>query len=124
MKLSNFQKWYYSLLIKIFERGSNADGWSRFTSTYRQMDAYYNKSFGMVVKRPKLILDKRTPKHLRAPTVSLGDGWVIQPFVKKTNLKAAVNQIRAELKKYPSIKPDVHVGNVGWYDGKPVLFDW
>lgn len=124
MKLSNFQKWYYSSLIKIFERGSNADGWSRFTSTYRQMDAYYNKGFGMVVKRPKLILDKRTPKHLRAPTVNLGDGWVIQPFVKKTNLKAAVNQIRAELKKYPSIKPDVHVGNVGWYDGKPVLFDW
>jgi len=124
MKLSNFQKWYYSSLIKIFERGTEVDGWSRFTSTYRQMDAYYNKAFGMVVKRPKFILDKRTPKHLRAPTVSLGDGWVIQPFVKKTNLKAAVNQIRAELKKYPSIKPDVHVGNVGWYDGKPVLFDW
>lgn len=124
MKLSNFQKWYYSSLIKMFERGNNIAGWSRFKSTYRQMDAYYNKSFGMVVKRPKFIMDKRTPKHLRAPTVSLGDGWVVQPFVKKTNLKAAVNQIRAELKKYPSIKPDVHVGNVGWYDGKAVLFDW
>lgn len=88
------------------------------------MDAYYHKGFGMVVKRPKFIMDKRTPKHIRVPTAVLEDGWVVQPFVKKINLKAAVNQIRAELKKYPNIKPDVHVGNVGWFNGIPVMFDW
>lgn len=88
------------------------------------MDAFYNKKYGTVVKRPKFIMDSRTPKQLRVPTFNLGDGWVVQPFVKKTNLKAAVNQINEELKKYPRIKPDVHTGNVGWYDGKAVLFDW
>ena len=124
MKLNQFQREYLPSLINIFERGGNVYGWNRFKSTYRQMDAFYHKRCGLVVKRPKFIMDSRTPKYLRVPTAVLEDGWVVQPLVKKINLKAAVNQIRTELKKYPSIKPDVHVGNVGWYDGKPVLFDW
>lgn len=124
VKLTNFQKWYYTSVSTVLACGEPSKGWIRFKSTYRTMDAFYNKKYGTVVKRPKFIMDSRTPKQLRVPTFNLGDGWVVQPFVKKTNLKAAVNQINEELKKYPRIKPDVHTGNVGWYDGKAVLFDW
>lgn len=124
MKLTNFQKWYYNTVLKILERGDNPEGWNRFKSTYRQMDAFYNKTYGMVVKRPKFIMDRRTPRHLRVPTINLNDGWVLQPIVKKTRLKEAVRLINNELKNYPKIKPDLHTGNVGWYDGKPLMFDW
>lgn len=124
MRLTNFQKWYYNAIPKILETGGNVDGWHRFFSTYRQMDAFYNKTMKMVVKRPKFIMDARTPLHLRVPTAKVDNGWVVQPMVKKINLKEAVRQINEELKKYPNIRPDVHKGNVGWFDGKAVLFDW
>ena len=88
------------------------------------MDAFYSKAVGMVVKRPKFIMDNRTPRHLRVPTINLGEGWVLQPLVKKTRLKEAVRQIKNEMLKYPRIKPDIHVGNVGWYCEKPLMFDW
>lgn len=124
MKLTNFQKWYYTTLPKIFESGDGVDGWIRFKSSYRKMDAFYNKRYGTVVKRPKFIMDKRTPLYLRVPTINLGDGWVLQPIVKKTNLKKAVKEIKSALKKHSNINPDIHVGNVGWYEGKPLMFDW
>lgn len=125
MKLSNFQRQYYNSIPKILEYGENVVGWSRFKSKYRRMDAFYNKTYGMVVKRPKFIMDQRTPLKLRVPTINLGDGWVLQPLVKKTNLKQAVDQIKLQLKsKYPNINPDLHTENVGWYEGKPLMFDW
>jgi hypothetical protein len=125
MKLSNFQQWYYTSIPAILADDKNVDGWNRFNSKYRKMDAFYNKTYGMVVKRPNFIMDKRTPLKLRVPTVNLGNGWVLQPLVKKTNLKQAVDQIKMQLKNnYPNINPDLHVGNVGWYEGKPLMFDW
>lgn len=101
-------------------------GWKRFKSTYRNIDAFYNKELGLVIKCPAMILEPRTPLSVRVPTVSLGDGWVAQPLVVKTRLKAAKEALRGKLK--PLLKagfcPDLHVGNVGWYEGKPVMFDW
>lgn len=101
-------------------------GWRKFKSTYRNIDAYGNKQLGLVIKCPALILEPRTPLSVRVPTVSLGDGWVAQPFVERTRLKAAKEALRGKLK--PLLKagfcPDLHVGNVGWYKGKPVMFDW
>lgn len=124
MKLNKLQRNYYASLKQGFENGMDFIGWQQFKSTYRQMDAFYNKRLGVVLKRPRFIMESRTPRHLRVPTINLGDGWVLQPLVKKTRLKEAVRQIRTELNNYPKIKPDIHVGNVGWFDGKPLMFDW
>lgn len=99
-------------------------GWRKYTSTYRQLDAFYNKKLGLVLKRPSCILEPDTPRELCIPTIELGGGWVCQPIARKINLKAACEAIRKKLKKHPKIFPDVHTGNVGWYHNKPVLFDW
>ena len=106
--------------------GGKVKGWKRYKSTYRQMDAFYHEGLGVVLKRPRFIMEPRTPLILRVPTISLGDGWVVQPIAVKTNLKAAVEQIRKQIKPHLArgIFPDIHAGNVGWVDGKPLLFDW
>lgn len=111
-------------IIREIEGGGQPEGWRRFKSTYREMDAFYNPKLGWVLKKSKLILDFRTPLHLRVPTFKLENEWVLQPLVKKINLKLAVEAIKKELEKYPRIKPDLHIGNVGWYENKPLMFDW
>lgn len=88
------------------------------------MDAFYHNGLGVVLKCPRFIMEPRTPLILRVPTINLGDGWVVQPIALKTNLKEAVTQIQKKLKKFNGIVPDIHVGNVGWFDGKALLFDW
>lgn len=88
------------------------------------MDAFYHEGLGVVLKRPKFIMETRTPLILRVPTICLGDGWVVQPIARKTNLKAAVEQIKKKLEKFSGIFPDIHTGNVGWIDNKPLMFDW
>lgn len=123
MKLNSLQKCYYGALPSLFEAGEDVYGWTRFKSTYRTMDAFYNKTYNMVVKRPKFIMDKRTPLEVRVPTFNLGNGWVLQPLVKKTNLKEAVRRINIKLKN-KNARPDLHVGNVGWLEDKPLMFDW
>ena len=106
--------------------GAKVKGWKRYKSTYRQMDAFYHEGLGVVLKNPRFIMEPRTPLILRVPTISLGEGWVVQPIALKTNLKAAVEQIRTQLEPHLArgIFPDIHTGNVGWVDGKPLLFDW
>lgn len=111
-------------IARQFDAGEPVSGWHRYFSTYRKINAYYNKKLGLVIKRPHCILEENTPTELRIPTTELGGGWVAQPIANKIKLKSAVNAIRKKLKKYPDIYPDVHVGNVGWYKGKPILFDW
>lgn len=101
-------------------------GWKRYRSTYRSLAAYRNESMGIVIKKQNCILEPRTPLSVRVSTEHLRDGWVMQPIVKKVNLKMACENIRRRIagvyKK--GIFPDLHTGNVGWYDGKPVMFDW
>lgn len=124
MKLNKLERTYFSLLITAFEKYQSAPTWKRYKSKTRKVNAYYNKKLGLVVKKFAFILDDDTPKSLRVPTFDLGNGWVLQPMVKKNNLKAAKEQISKKLKKYPKIGPDLHTGNVGWYNGKPLMFDW
>jgi hypothetical protein len=101
-------------------------GFTRFQSTYRTLQAYGNRKLGVVVKQQNCILDPRTPDNVRVPTIYLKNGWVIQPFVKKVKLKRACELIRASLSESykRGVYPDLHTGNVGWYQGKPVMFDW
>lgn len=102
-------------------------GWKKYTSTYRKgMLAFYNPTLGIVLKRPKCILDTKTPLDVRVPTVELGDGWVVQPIVKKVYLRIAVDILRKRMANAyrNGVFPDLHCQNVGWYKGKPVMFDW
>lgn len=90
----------------------------------KKLNAFYNEKIGLVVKKPMLILDPRTPRSVRVPTICLDSEWIVQPIVKKVRLKIAYNQINKELAKYRGIHPDLHCGNIGWYEDKAVMFDW
>lgn len=108
------------------DEGQHVKGWGAFKSTYRGVTAYYNKKLGIVVKVPHFILEPRTPLFLRVPTIKLDDEWVAQPLLRKTDLRRALTMLRKSLKPYldKGIFPDIHAQNVGWYNGKPLLFDW
>jgi len=114
----------------LFENNIKADGFEKATSTYRDLQVYYNKKLGIVVKRPAWILDPHTPSFLCVPTVKLQRGWVVQPIVKKTRLKEAVGVLARQLAPYiaKGYAPDLHAQNVGWLreNGKmvPKMFDW
>ena len=126
-KLNASLHWYYSNVLDILLSGESVKGWHRFKSKTRELDAYYNKNLGVVIKKPVFILEERTPKKFRVPTYELTpDGYVVQPLVVKKNLGSALAILRKEMKPYikKGIFPDLHKGNVGWYDGKPVMFDW
>jgi len=101
-------------------------GWKRFTSTYRTIQAYGHKGLGLVVKKQNCILEPRTPMSVRVPTMKLKNDWVVQPLVKKVRLREACLYIGGRLvfARERKIHPDLHTGNVGWYNGKPVMFDW
>ena len=90
------------------------------------MLCFYNTEIGLVLKKPAFILEHRTPLVFRAPTIDLGDGWVCQPILEKKMLKLAFNKLHKDLKPYikRGIYPDIHLGNIGWYNKKPLLFDW
>lgn len=126
MQLSKQNKWFYTTISDLLDDGIKIKGWAQFKSTYRDMDAYRNTKLGVVLKRPACILEPRTPKQFRVPTFSLENGWVVQPLVEKVNLGKAVKTIRKKMQTHlkRGLWPDIHVGNVGWYKGKPLLFDW
>lgn len=124
LKLTKEDIRHLNEVADLFAGGHSLRGWRRFKSTYREMDAYYNTRKGLVLKKPKFILDDRTPKCLRVPTIKLKNGWSVQPLVKKINLKKALVILNDRVKKYPNIWPDLHTENIGWYNGKPLMFDW
>lgn len=121
---NNTELSYYKSIVAIFENNSKPTGWRRFSSKVREMDAFYNIKKCVVVKRPAWILEPNTPSELCVPTFQLGDGWVVQPLVKKIRLKKAVDILQKEINKYPNLFPDLHVHNVGWYKNKPLMYDW
>ncbi len=97
----------------------NGHQWTRIC---KRVEVYACRELGLLVKLPNFILRPDTPKKVRVPTIRVGDDWVVQPIVERKNLKEAVKLIRAQLN--PNIVYDLHEGNVGWYQGKPVMFDW
>ena len=125
-KPSNFALWYYNDVLDLLHAGKKVRGWGTFKRRGNHLDAYYNKKLGVVIKHQNFILDGRTPNKFKVPTYSLDQEYVIQPLVEKKNLGLAVSKLRAKLKPYlkRGIFPDLHVGNVGWYKNKPLMFDW
>jgi hypothetical protein len=95
------------------------DGWR---SICARVPVYLNKKRNLVVKCPRYIDNPYTPKKFRVPTIKLDEfGWVAQPYCQKVRRKEAVELLRKKLKNCVC---DLHHLNVGWYNGKPVLFDW
>ena len=118
---------YYNDILDLLHAGKKVKGWRTFLRDGRHLDAYYNKKLGAVIKFQNFILEERTPLKFRVPTFKLDNGgYVVQPLVEKKNLGLAVSKIRHQLKPYlkRGIFPDLHVHNVGWYKGKPLMFDW
>lgn len=125
-KLSNFTHWYYNDVLDLLHAGKKVRGWHTYKRSGKNLDAYYNKKLGVVIKFQNFILDSRTPNKFKVPTYKLDEHYVVQPIVVKKNLALAVSKLRAKLKPHlkRGIFPDLHVGNVGWYKGKPLMFDW
>jgi hypothetical protein len=90
------------------------------------VNGFYNKKLGVVMKRPAFILEHRTPMQFRVPTYFLQESYVLQPLAERKNLRLALQILRGKLNKYLKygIFPDLHTGNIGWYNGKPLMFDW
>lgn len=134
-KLSKREREYLHYLAMRLQ-ACEVRGWKRYTSTYRRMLAFYNPKLGIVIKRPNCIYDPRTPRAVRVPTIPLNglkdpisgqsNDWVAQPIVKKVRLREAVDILNKKLRKArrKGVTPDLHYQNVGWYKGKPVMFDW
>lgn len=124
-KLSKTEKDAIRTMVDICE----AEGWPKtyvgqigtWKRIYERTIVYKNATKSLIVKSPNFILNPRTPLKVRVPTINLGDNWFVQPVVKKVNTKLAVELIREQLN---GVFCDLHRWNVGWYDGKPVLFDW
>jgi hypothetical protein len=94
-------------------------GWVRIC---KRVPVYLDKERFLVLKQPRFIYNPRTPLKFRAPTIKVDDfGWVVQPYCEKYRLKEAVLFLRSKLGDYGY---DIHHLNVGWYLGKPVMFDW
>jgi hypothetical protein len=117
---------YFSHILDVLSSGESVKDWKRFKSKSRNLEAFYNKKLGLVIKKPVFILEHRTPAKFRVPTYHIKDDYVVQPLVSKKNLGPAVRKLRKQMKPYlkKGIFPDLHVGNVGWYNGKPLMFDW
>lgn len=105
-------------------KGNKVKGWSAYKRRGKPLEAYFNKRIGWVVKCPVFIMDHRTPLGVRVPTIRLDNDWVAQPIVQKNNLKTAYTAIKEQLKPFNWIHPDLHCGNVGWYNNQAVMFDW
>ena len=117
---------HYGEVLDLLHTGRRVRGWDTFKRRGKPLDAYYNKKLGVVIKNQNFVLDAKTPRKFRVPTYYLDQDYLIQPLVEKKNLALAVSKLRSKLKPYlkRGIFPDLHVGNVGWYKGKPLMFDW
>jgi hypothetical protein len=127
MKLNASLIRYFNDVLDLIHTGKKVRGWRTYKRSGKNLDAYYNKKLGVVIKFQYFILDSRTPNKFKVPTFKLdNDGYVVQPIVEKKNLALAVSKLRTKIKPHlkRGIFPDLHVGNVGWYKGKPLMFDW
>lgn len=87
-----------------------------------RVPVYASRSRGIVLKRGHFLLDT-PPASVRVPTRRIsGTDWVVQPTVARVFLRDAVKSIQSKL---PSgCMTDLHTGNVGWLNGRSVMFDW
>jgi hypothetical protein len=117
---------YLKRVLALLRIGQVVPGWHKFRHKSRNVNGFYNRKLGLVIKHPVFILEHRTPLKFRVKTIFLDDEWVAQPLLARTRLNEAVAILRKGLKPYfdAGFCVDLHAGNVGWYGKKPLLFDW
>ena len=85
---------------------------------------YKIKKMGLIIKPyPAIYGDYKLLKDYIVPTIKFpiqGEKWCIQPLVNKKNSRKACNFFK---KKYPKWV-DNDPMNVGYWHGKPCIFDW
>jgi hypothetical protein len=95
-------------------------------------EVYRSVKHGLIVKNNPNILHKVSPKikpHV-IPTLVVetddfdGDVWFIQPIARRGNAKEAHDDLLKIFGPEYYKFVDLNIGNVGHYEGKPVIFDW
>ena len=98
-------------------------GFKKITLRRNRFD-FKNHMINFIVKRPSF-LQVGLPEQA-VPTIFLGDGWVMQPVVKTDteSRRTAYINLLAGKRGQVSCDADIHLYNVGIYNGTEVLFDW
>jgi hypothetical protein len=122
-------RYYLVDCCNAFAAGKGVSGWKRKdVGKHRKVEVWVNKTLELVLKRNNFVLCDACdmPEDVVLPTLELSDtddAWWAQPLVKIKDRKKAEKLIQKRLKNYRCY-PDVTLQNVGWYKGKPYLFDW
>ena len=107
-------------------------GFTRFKVKNPYCEIYRNEDLRIVVKNGFFI--GHAPTDLQVKTTLLDHGrkikhtdrvWVRQPLCDTQNTAKALHLVEKKLaKRKRKLFVDVHQWNVGFYNRKPVLFDW
>ena len=101
-------------------------GWR--TKTFHRVGGdlvvYRNPKLKLILKAPSVINLPAPPEKLVAPTIQLGDGWVIQPLCTFEDRSGAFHSLIRKIGEKNRYLYDLHLWNVGRFQGRPVLFDW
>ena len=101
-------------------------GWR--TKTFHRiggdLSIYINPKLKLVLKAPSVINLPAPPEKLVAPTIQLGDGWVVQPLCTFEDRSVAFHALLRKIGEKNRYLYDLHLWNVGRWHGRPVLFDW
>lgn len=89
--------------------------------------AFVNKRLGVLIKFPFLTCRGLPSKHCLPTVFAKSPLWktrlaVIQPIADTTNLHEAARLLRRLGVDEEVV--DFHEGNIGWFRGKPIIFDW
>ena len=101
-------------------------GWR--TKTFHRVGGdlvvYRNPKLRLILKAPSVINLPAPPEKLVAPTIQLGDGWVVQPLCTFEDRSGAFHALLRKVGEKNRYLYDLHLWNVGRFQGRPVLFDW
>ena len=101
-------------------------GWrtKTFHRVHGDLVIYVNPKLKLVAKAPSVLSHPPPPDDILAPTVQLVDGWVIQPLCTFEDRSGAFHALLRKIGEKNRYLWDLHLWNVGRWQGRPVLFDW
>ncbi len=116
-------------VLKDLRRLSKTDepmpkGWKKriFHRIGGDLCIYINDKLQLVFKAPQTLYNPAPPQAL--PTIKLHKGWVVQPLCSFEGRSEGFHELVVEIGDKNRHKWDLHLWNVGMWNGKPYLFDW
>jgi len=93
---------------------------------------YLNHKENLIIKKGNLLYDicQESPLYpFLIETRLVKDAsefeWIVQPRARRGEYaRKALRQIREAVGNKYFMEGDIHIGNTGYYMGKPILFDW